>query len=68
MDTKQQQKNSDSFLREWTFPEEDRSKYTSRPWSGGFRWFRSPNVVCLEQERYRRQRQIPQKPPQKPAA
>jgi len=44
-----------AFLRELTIPEEDRAKYTSQPWTGEYRWFRSPNVVCLEQ--YRRQRQ-----------
>ena len=38
----------DAFLREWTIPEEDRTKYTSQPWTGEFRWFRSPNVICLE--------------------
>jgi hypothetical protein len=42
----------EAFWREWTVPEEDRSRYTSEPWSGEFRWFRSSNVVCLE--RYRR--------------
>ena len=44
-----------AFLRELTIPEEDRFKYTTQPWTGEYRWFRSPNVVCLEQ--YRRQRQ-----------
>ena len=44
-----------AFLRELTIPEEDRAKYTSQRWAGEYRWFRSPNVVCLEQ--YRRQRQ-----------
>jgi hypothetical protein len=42
----------DQLLQEWTFPEEERHLYTSEPWTGGYRWFRSPNVVCLE--RYRR--------------
>jgi hypothetical protein len=44
-------KQDEAFLREWTIPEEDRAKYTSQPWSGEFRWFRSPNVVCLEHYR-----------------
>jgi hypothetical protein len=44
----------EAFLREWTIPEEDRGKYTTQPWAGEFRWFRSSNVVCLE--RYRRPR------------
>jgi hypothetical protein len=40
------------FLRQCTIPEEDRARYTSAKWDGGYRWFRSPNVVCLE--KYRR--------------
>ena len=47
----------DSFLREWTIPEEDRHKYTSQPWAGEYRWFRACNVICLEQYRRRRQRE-----------
>jgi hypothetical protein len=41
-----------AFAREVTLPEEDRAQYTSAVWKGGYRWFRSPNVVCLE--KYRR--------------
>jgi hypothetical protein len=43
----------EAFLKAWTIPEEDRAKYTSQPWTGEYRWFRSPNVVCLEQYRRR---------------
>jgi hypothetical protein len=43
--------DGDVFLREWTIPEEDRAKYTTQLWAGEFRWFRSPNVICLEQYR-----------------
>ena len=49
--------SDDSFLREWTIPEEDRHKYTSQPWAGEYRWFRTSNVICLEQYRRRRQRE-----------
>ena len=42
----------EAFLRQWTICEEDWFSFTSHPWSGEFRWFRSPNVVCLE--RYQR--------------
>ena len=42
----------ESFLRLVTFPEEDRHLFTTAPWKGEFRWFRSPNVIPLE--RYRR--------------
>jgi hypothetical protein len=37
------------FMREITPAEEDRHLFTSAPWRGGYRWYRSPNVVCLEQ-------------------
>jgi hypothetical protein len=43
----------EEFLRTYTWCEEDRHKYTSAPWDGGFRWFRSPNVVCIERYRTR---------------
>ncbi len=45
---------SEEFLRSITPPEEDRRRYTSAPWSGGFRWFRAPNIIPLEQYRRRR--------------
>jgi hypothetical protein len=41
-----------AFARQLIIPEEDRAKYTSVKWEGGYRWFRSPNVICLE--KYRR--------------
>ena len=44
-----------SFARSVTLPEEDRAKHTSAGWQGGYRWFRSPNVVCLEKARRVRQ-------------
>ena len=44
--------NDEAFLRSMTFPEEDRRLFTTAPWKGEFRWFRSPNVVPIE--RYRR--------------
>jgi hypothetical protein len=40
-----------AFARTVTLPEEDRARFTSAPWQGGYRWFRSSNVVKLE--RYR---------------
>jgi hypothetical protein len=39
----------EAFLRTLVLPEED--VIPRRPWTRGFRWFRSPNVVPLE--RYR---------------
>jgi hypothetical protein len=41
----------EAFLRRIIFPEEDRNLFTSTPWRGGYRWFRSPNVVPIEQWR-----------------
>ena len=40
-----------AFARQLTIPEEDRPKYTSVKWEGDYRWFRSPNVICLEKAR-----------------
>ena len=42
----------EAFFRAIVVPEEDRRLFTSAPWRGEFRWFRSPNVVPLE--KYRR--------------
>ena len=39
-----------AFWRKLTLPQEDRST----PWEGkGYRWFRSPNVIPMEQWRRR---------------
>jgi hypothetical protein len=40
-----------AFLRQAMIPEEDRHRFTSVKWSGEYRWFRSPNVICLEKAR-----------------
>lgn len=39
------------LLRRFTIPEEDRARHTSAKWAGEYRWFRSPNVICLEKVR-----------------
>jgi len=49
---------NESFLRSITFPEEDRHLFTTAPWNGGYRWFRSSNIVPIEH--YRRPSPIPQ--------
>ena len=42
-----------AFARQLILPEEERAKYPSVKWGGdGYRWFRSPNIICLE--KYRR--------------
>jgi hypothetical protein len=43
--------DEETFLRHLVSPEEDRHLYKIPPWEGGFRWFRSPNVICLEKIR-----------------
>jgi hypothetical protein len=40
-----------AWLRRFVIPEEDRHRYTTAEWGGEYRWFRSPNVVCLEKVR-----------------
>jgi hypothetical protein len=43
-----------AFARQLTIPEEDRARFMSVGWEGGYRWFRSPNVICLEKYRHLR--------------
>jgi hypothetical protein len=38
-------------LQRLTFAEEDRSRFTTTPWRGEYRWFRSANVVDLQHYR-----------------
>ena len=42
------QPDDEAFRRELTFAEEDRHKFTSSSWSGGYRWFKSDNVTPIE--------------------
>jgi len=47
-----QKQDDDQFWRKLILPEEDRLRlYPDMPWKGGYRWFRSPNVVPIEQWR-----------------
>jgi hypothetical protein len=55
-----QDEEDEAFLRRVIFAEEDRSLYTSTPWRGGYRWFRSPNVVPIEQWRQHQHQKINQ--------
>jgi hypothetical protein len=48
--------DDEEFMRRIVW--EDRHLFTSVPWSGGFRWFRAPNVICLEQHRSRRRLRV----------
>ena len=38
-------------LRRYILSEEDRATLTGEKWNGGYRWFRSENVVCFEHHR-----------------
>jgi hypothetical protein len=49
--TADQDAEDEAFLHRIIFPEEDRRLFTSTPWRGGYRWFRSPNVIPIEQAR-----------------
>jgi hypothetical protein len=52
---KQQFKKKDAFWQKLILPEEDRRRlFPTMPWTGSYRWFRSPNVICLEQHRRQR--------------
>jgi hypothetical protein len=38
-------------LRRYILSEEDRATLTGEKWNGGYRWFKSENIVCLEHYR-----------------
>jgi hypothetical protein len=49
------EETGDSFWRRLILPEEDKLALGLSPWEGiGYRWFRSANVIPIEQERRRR--------------
>lgn len=49
-----------ALLRKFMRPEEDLREYRRRmPWTGGFRYFRSANVLCIEHYRSA----VPKPPP-----
>ena len=53
--------SDEGLLQSLTWPEEDRSRFTTAHWTGGYRWFKSPIIVCLE--KYPRG---PSRPPDSP--
>jgi hypothetical protein len=58
-----EREDNDAFMRRITYCEEERRLRTSVPWSGGYRWFKSENVVCIE---HYRKPQTTTPPPTKP--
>ena len=55
------EEDDEAFLRRIIFPEEDRHLFTSTPWRGGYRWFRSENIVCIEHYRAAETKQTPRR-------
>ena len=51
----------EGFLQTLVWPEEDRSRFTTACWTGGYRWFKSANIVCIEKHPRR-----PSRPPGSP--
>jgi hypothetical protein len=49
--------DEDVFWRKLVLPEEDHLRM-GKPWTGGYRWFRSPNVVPIEQARKKRDNSV----------
>ena len=43
--------SEEKFWRDLIFSEEKRRLYTTAPWSGGYRWFESPNIIPIEHYR-----------------
>jgi hypothetical protein len=50
-----QTEDEDTFWRKLVLPQEERMRL-GIPWHGGYRWFRSENVIPIEQARRKRQR------------
>jgi hypothetical protein len=48
-------------LRRYIFSEEDRATLTGEKWNGGYRWFRSKNIVCIEHYRAAETKQTPRR-------
>jgi hypothetical protein len=57
---KRYSEKDEAFWRKLVWPEEDRRSLTSAEWKGGYRWFRSENVVCLEHYRVTETNSAPQ--------
>jgi hypothetical protein len=51
--TQRRAEDEDAFWRRLVLPEEDHLRM-GKPWTGGYRWFRSPNIIPIEQWRKKR--------------
>ena len=45
---KRYSEKEEAFWRKMILPQEDRAYLTGAEWKGGYRWFRSVNVVPIE--------------------
>jgi hypothetical protein len=59
MMVKRRTAEEEESLRRYILSEEDRAALTGEKWNGGYRWFRSETVVCLEH--YQRPESLPQR-------
>jgi hypothetical protein len=49
---KRYSEKEETFWQKMILPEEDRlASLANTEWKGGYRWFRSENIVCLEHYR-----------------
>jgi hypothetical protein len=48
-------------LRRYILSEEDRATLMGEKWNGGYRWFRSKNIVCIEHYRAAETKQTPRR-------
>jgi hypothetical protein len=64
MASTQRQDANDDFWRKLILPEEDRRRLFPTMTTTGYRWFRSPNVIPIEQWRARKRTVKAQPSPQ----
>jgi hypothetical protein len=46
----------EEVMRDLVFPEEERAQWTTAKWDGGYRWFKSPNVIAWRRQGRREKR------------
>jgi hypothetical protein len=56
--TQHQAEDEDTFWRKLVLPQEERMRL-GIPWHGGYRWFRSENVIPIEQWRRKKAQGTP---------
>ena len=52
----EQEEAEGAWRRQYVLSEEDKTQFTTEATVGFYRWFRSPNVVCIETARRLRDR------------